>query len=1355
MQTEMFRNISHSDMFELRWLRAVHHFCAEELIMRTNNFSKSAVSNLRSIASVLLVCGAASLTLIGFAQAPASGPSPASGTLSASNRSITYNDSTGSLPNPSAVALGAPDCTAPDSCSVFTLTIDPSVGQAASGYDPAQFEIVITENWNLSTNDYDTFVEDSKGNVVAQNTSTADPEIIHLQTTIAPGVYQIILVMATGAPVPYTGTVTLQAKPATTALCDPSRADCTPPRYQSYPAGAGQADNAGEPSLGVDFNPNVATLKHDQVNTGGVAFFTSGSNEWRVNFDDCSSPAIYKWEDVSAPFTQTFVLSDPIGFVDHYSSAELGLKYPEPPTPGRVFTLDLIGGEGNSLGSYSDDDGGSYLPGGNGGPGQGPDHETLGGGPYSANQPVPIQHPNYPNAIYYCSQNIVAEAQCSRSDNGGQTFGPGVPIYSPAQCTGGIHGHVKVAPDGTVYVPNSSCGTVGTTGVAVSTDNGLTWTENNVPGSSSTQDPSVGIGQNHVGKPAGNLTGTNTVYIGYVDGDGHPKVSHSGDRGANWSAPVDVGTPFGITHAVFPVVVAGDDNRASFAFLGTGDGITAPGTSGTCDPFGATLNCANIWHLYIATTYDGGKDWITVDATPDDPVQTGTVCLQGTTCSGGRNLLDFNDFAIDAEGRGLVGYADGCVNCSNTFKGQSAASHGTVTRQSGGRRLFAAFDPKEPSVPAAPQMVSAISQPGGALVTWLEPDNGGSPITGYKVYRGASSGGETLLATVSGETTLKYLDPAPPAGNVYYYVDAVNAVGESTHCREVALAIGPPVQNICVSPGVTELTDPAGDTSAALGLVNTPAPPGSDLLALQVSQPYQLDGVLRLVFTISTDPGESPQPSGSAWYVAMKIGGKYKGVHMAWYPTSPTTPVFESYTPAANNSGGVDGRFVTPGTTKPAESTSSYSAPYNKVVIVVKASDLGLNPGDTIDGFVSGVSQSTDPGNMVGIGATALYDMMPDSLAFTGSLTVKANLACAPNAPPVAVLTATPQEGAAPLNVNFSGASSSDPDAGDSVASYTFDFGDGSAPVTQSSPTIAHTYSTPGNYPARLTVTDTHGAVSTNAAQVIIGVDSILQNISTRAQVLTGDNVMIGGFIISGNQPKKVIVRAIGPSLKSNGQPLPGAMQDPTLELHDANSIIATNDNWKVDDKTGQSQQKTVEDTGLAPSDDRESALVMTLAPGTYTGILRGKDGSTGIALVEAYDLDTPSANKFANISTRGLVQSGDNVMIGGFVAGPGGAAASDVLIRGLGPSLANQGVPNTLQDPTLELRDGNGAKIASNDNWRDTQQSEIQATGIPPSDDRESAIYADDLMPGAYTAVLAGKGGTTGIGLVEVYNLP
>ena len=205
---------------------------------------------------------------------------------------------------------------------------------------------------------------------------------------------------------------------------------------------------------------------------------------------------------------------------------------------------------------------------------------------------------------------------------------------------------------------------------------------------------------------------------------------------------------------------------------------------------------------------------------------------------------------------------------------------------------------------------------------------------------------------------------------------------------------------------------------------------------------------------------------------------------MTW---NGTTPVFESYTPAPNGSGGVDGRFVTAGSQMPAEPTSGYAPPYNKVVIVVKASDLGLNPGDTISGFVSGVSYTAE-----GV-VTGLFDQMPDSLAFTGTYVVNDNQVCRPNTPPTAVLTATPTQGTAPLSVALNGSGSFDPDTdppADTIASYTFNFGDGSPAVTQSTPTIAHTYTAAGNFPARLTVTDSRGAQSTNTAQVMISVAS-------------------------------------------------------------------------------------------------------------------------------------------------------------------------------------------------------------------------------------------------------------------------
>jgi streptogramin lyase len=261
-----------------------------------------------------------------------------------------------------------------------------------------------------------------------------------------------------------------------------------------------------------------------------------------------------------------------------------------------------------------------------------------------------------------------------------------------------------------------------------------------------------------------------------------------------------------------------------------------------------------------------------------------------------------------------------------------------------------------------------------------------------------------------------------------------------------------------------------------------------------------------------------------------------------------------------------------------------------------------------------------------------------------------------------------------------------------------------------------------------------------------------LANISTRLAVGTGDNALIGGFIITGTQTTKIILRAIGPSLTQFG--VPGALPDPILELYDSGgALLARNDDWGFTQIGGiiDGSSGNVQDTGLAPTQDRESAMVVTLSQGAYTTIVRGQNNTTGVALVEAFDLDWGVDAKLANISTRGFVQTGDNVMIGGTIVR--GSAESTVLIRAIGPSLANFGIPNALADPTLELHDGNGALMNSNDNWRDTQQAEIEARGLAPTNDLESAILAT-LSPGGYTAIVRGKNDTTGVAVVEAYEL-
>ena len=251
-------------------------------------------------------------------------------------------------------------------------------------------------------------------------------------------------------------------------------------------------------------------------------------------------------------------------------------------------------------------------------------------------------------------------------------------------------------------------------------------------------------------------------------------------------------------------------------------------------------------------------------------------------------------------------------------------------------------------------------------------------------------------------------------------------------------------------------------------------------------------------------------------------------------------------------------------------------------------------------------------------------------------------------------------------------------------------------------------------------------------------------NVATRVRVGSGDDVSIGGFIVSGTEPKRVILRGIGPSLATSN--VQGPLADPVIELFDAsNTSLGTNDNWR------ENQQVEIIASGLAPTNEAESALIATLPPGDYTVVLGGKDGGVGVGLVEVYDLDSAADSTLANLSTRGAVGLGDDVMIGGVIVGAGEDPI--VVIRAIGPSLADSAVPNPLQDPVLELYDNNGVLIAQNDDWGTGQRLAAKATLLVPQDERESVIVID-LAEGNYTAVVRGANDTTGIGLVEVYRI-
>lgn len=288
------------------------------------------------------------------------------------------------------------------------------------------------------------------------------------------------------------------------------------------------------------------------------------------------------------------------------------------------------------------------------------------------------------------------------------------------------------------------------------------------------------------------------------------------------------------------------------------------------------------------------------------------------------------------------------------------------------------------------------------------------------------------------------------------------------------------------------------------------------------------------------------------------------------------------------------------------------------------------------------------------------------------------------------------------------------------------------------------TYQT-GEFSVLVTARNAGGVTSQNLT-LAIGAATRFANISTRLGVESGENVLIGGFIVTGTRPKNVIIRAIGSSLTADGAPMPGRLEDPQLELFTGPSWLAFNEDWRFP------QEQQIKATTIPPSDDRESAMVRQLDPGSYTAIVRGKGNTTGIALVEVYDLDAPGAGALlANISTRGLIRAGETMIAGLLVRGGGDQRA---IVRAIGPTLEQAGISQALQNPTLELVDGNGSSLSFNNDWQDSaQRAEIEASGFSPADPREAAIITT-LPNGDYTAVVRGSGSAAGVAVVDVYRL-
>jgi len=996
-----------------------------------------------------------SLMLVCFAAVPAfSTPTtPANGTLSTSTPTISFTGGPDFVSNPTPDPAGAtsgPVCGAAAGeppCDNYTLNVNlPSSYQQSNPHAL----ITISLGWNGS-DDYDLYAYNSSGALVASSATSNDPEVIQIPACQGSYALTLSIVPYTVEGDAYTGTITLNPDAGSNVSCSnpPAAGASGPgvPRFQNYAAPSQFDGFENEPSIGVDWKTDNVLFSNIGIrNLNVIGLAQPGT--LRIGFDFSTSPARATWTDVGYLTTSQFGL-DPILFTDNNTE--------------RTFVTELSGA--CSFQAFTDDDGNTWTPSQGCGIPAGADHPSVGGGPYAGGiLPVGVSAQGlYPDAVYYCSQDVFT-AFCARSDDGGLTYGPGVPIYfgtagllpvgdyNLVQCEG-LHGHVKVGPDGTVYVPNANCS--GYPAVAVSSDNGTTW---NVRPDYNAASPSFSGSD-----PSAAVASDGTLYLCYQGADAHAHVAVSTNKGLTWTYDEDVSGPVGVVNTVFPTAVAGDPNRAACAFIGST-------TSGDYQ----AASFAGTWQLYVAFTYNGGASWQVVDATPNDPVQgPGGICTGGTTCPGNnRNLLDFIDSHLDAHGNVVIGYADGCTGSCATGGPNPFDSLPTVAYQSGGDPLFAKYDPVEPAAPKPALLDSASQNTSGAVqLAWQAPDDGGATIRGYRVYRGTASGAETLLATLN-NTKTTYTDTSalpPSTGAVYFYeISALNSVGEGPLGNELAAAQPAVPPSPCQLPGLTVVTDPTGDQTGA------PANTEMDIQSLAAAEPYFSDGSQRLVFTLkvqnlNTVPANAywkayfEAPDGTTYFVDMNTAN------------AQGTPSFEYGHVAVGPSGSDD---VVDG---PLDASSGYS-PDGAISLVVDDIDVGgLVAGNTLQN-VHATTQLLAGGS----GAGVLETM---DTTVNGSYILVGNASCQPNNPPVASLTASPSSGTAPLTVQFDASGSNDPD-GDSITQYAFDFGDGSAPVTQSNPVISHTYSQSGEYEATLTVTDSKGLASKNSASLRVDVAS-------------------------------------------------------------------------------------------------------------------------------------------------------------------------------------------------------------------------------------------------------------------------
>jgi PKD repeat protein len=1040
--------------------------------MKKNFALQSGIFNPRAFAAFTLGSIGGLLAMFSFAS------TPSSGTLTNTSGPVSYTAGPFFVANPTPVIEvdSGPECGgSAQPCDDFKLTVSLPSGYTTT-YPNAS--VKVTLSWTDSgsgSSDYDLYIyktpradctpndcTSTNGGQAAdyQSASSNNPEI----ATISPlhdGSQTYTIVVVPYTPTGETVHVTAELVPGSGSAGgvpgfggpDPSAPGV--PRYQNFYAPDGTSAQSSEGEFNIGFDPKTGRIM--TMNIGPI---------WRITPHEVVVPGGPEcceglWEDKSNPTTNTGL--DPILWTDQKT--------------GRTLVSNSTAGA-NAVYGYSDNDGDTWVPLAASPPNGGADHETIGSGPYPSALSALATAVNQGEAVYYCSQDVVGPASCQRSDTLGASYGPGVFAYygnGITQCQG-LHGHIHVAPDGTAWLPVNQCG--GKQGGVFSTDGGTTWHEFSVPNSISQAegaDPSIAIDIN------------SKIYYAYVNNqpvagnnppEGHARVAvgtlNKTTNTIAWTNDFDIGASHGIVNAAEIEAVGGSTGRAAVGFLGTdiaGDyqAISFPGD----------------WYAFIATTYDGGQTWVTVNATPNDPVQHATGIWQQGGSHQDRNLLDFNEITVDKNGRVLYGYSDGCVSggCIAGTAPNDFTAFMRVARQSGGKTLFASYDANTDTTTARapkPPCLSGARDSTESYLTWKAPDNGGAAITGYEILRGTSSGSEAVLVANTGSDKTTYIDTTvdPTVADYYYTVKAINSVGTGNASNEIDLKVGPslqpPLPYSCSGDNV--VTDAAGDAQNPSGLGGTTSQ--ADITAISFSANTPATTITTTMNLANLTQIPSPGTTFTFYYVI------WTGNNGNQYATRATvSPGVVSYAWGPWDAG--NERLAS------STSTTGTFTPGVNGTITVNVPKTGVgNPTIPITN-VNGTPAVTNPYGLTiaGEGAlgSGLYFTSPMDRAPNTGFGQKWAICPPPNTPPTAVLTASPTSGPPPLTVNFNGSGSYDSDSGDHVASYTFKFGDGTS-TTQNTATISHTYNKAGTYGATLTVTDTHGATSQNAAEVTITV---------------------------------------------------------------------------------------------------------------------------------------------------------------------------------------------------------------------------------------------------------------------------